>query len=129
MRSSSRSLRTALLRAASSAIAMMLGTSALATAQQPGNTAATGPTAANEPQPRLARTPDAVLARKQTHWAWQPLRTDAPPGAGHPVDAFVDHELARVDLQRSPPAPPHPPDSPPMPARRVDPTCRDLLPE
>lgn len=58
-------------------------------------------------QPRLARTPDAVLARKHTHWAWQPLRMDAPPSPGHPVDAFVDHELARVELQRSPPAPPH----------------------
>lgn len=101
MRSSSRSLRTALLRVASSAMATMLGTSALANAQQPGNAPE------NVPPPRLASTPEAVLARKHTHWAWQPLRLDAPPSPGHPVDAFVDHELARVDLQRSPPAPPH----------------------
>ncbi|MFN7590025.1 MAG: DUF1549 and DUF1553 domain-containing protein [Planctomycetota bacterium] len=101
MRSSSRSLRTALLRAASSAIAMALGTSAMAIAQQPKDALA------NAPQPTFATTPDAILARKHTHWAWQPLRTDAPPSEGHPVDAFVDQELARVDLQRSPLAPPH----------------------
>lgn len=101
MRSSSRSLRTALLRAASSAIAMALGTNAVANAQQPKDAPA------NATQPTFATTPDAILARKHTHWAWQPLRTDAPPGPGIPVDAFVDHELARVELQRSPPAPPH----------------------
>ncbi|MBM3972485.1 MAG: DUF1553 domain-containing protein [Planctomycetes bacterium] len=50
--------------------------------------------------------------RRATHWAWQPLRDDAPPTAGqpatgHPVDAFVDHALAAAALRRAPPAPPH----------------------
>ncbi len=47
------------------------------------------------------------FARRTTHWAWQPLRTEAPPAPGHPVDAFIDHKLAAHGLSRSPPAAPH----------------------
>jgi mono/diheme cytochrome c family protein len=35
-------------------------------------------------------------------WAYQPLRQPVVPGAGHPIDAFVDRKLAAAQL---PPAP------------------------
>ncbi|MFN9277054.1 MAG: DUF1549 and DUF1553 domain-containing protein [Planctomycetota bacterium] len=50
---------------------------------------------------------DEFAQRRAAHWAWQPLRVDLPPAAGHPVDAFVDEKLAAAGLRRSPPAPPH----------------------
>jgi hypothetical protein len=50
---------------------------------------------------------DEFAQRKATHWAWQPLRQETPPAAGHPVDAFVDQRLASARLQRAPLAPPH----------------------
>ncbi|MBL8751840.1 MAG: DUF1549 domain-containing protein, partial [Planctomycetes bacterium] len=50
---------------------------------------------------------DEFEHRRASHWAWQPLRNDAPPAAGHPVDAFVDRRLAAAGLRRSPPAEPH----------------------
>ena len=50
---------------------------------------------------------DEFTQRRSSHWAWQPLRADAPPIAGHPVDAFIDQKLAAAGLRRAPPAPPH----------------------
>ncbi len=47
---------------------------------------------------------DEFAARKATHWAWQPLLDDAPPAAGHPVDAFVAGKLRAAGLTPSPPA-------------------------
>jgi hypothetical protein len=55
-----------------------------------------------------APAPDATpMDARREHWAWQPLRSVAPPVAGHPVDAFVQQRLADASLQPSPPAPPH----------------------
>jgi cytochrome c553 len=46
--------------------------------------------------------------RRHTHWAWQPLRVPTPPpGAAHPVDAFLDTRLTAAGLARAPAAPPH----------------------
>jgi len=59
-----------------------------------------------------AQLPPAVAdaefaARQRAHWAWHALRDDAPPpGAPHPVDAFVQARLAAVGVSPSPPAPP-----------------------
>jgi hypothetical protein len=41
------------------------------------------------------------------HWAFEPPRRPAvPPGADHPIDAFIRHRLAREGLVPAPPAPP-----------------------
>ena len=41
---------------------------------------------------------------QKAHWAWQPLRKPAVPGAGHPIDAFIGAKLAAAGLQPAPPA-------------------------
>jgi cytochrome c553 len=51
---------------------------------------------------------DEFAQRKNTHWAWQPLRTvHLPPGDAHPVDALLDARLTEAGLARAPAAPPH----------------------
>lgn len=43
-----------------------------------------------------------LAEQKVEHWAFDPLtRPQPPPGASHPIDAFVDAKLAAAGLQRS----------------------------
>jgi hypothetical protein len=49
---------------------------------------------------------DEMVSRRE-HWAWQPLRTDAPSRDGHPVDAFLSDRLREADLEPAPKAAPH----------------------
>ncbi len=50
---------------------------------------------------------DEFARRQTTHWAWHPLRTEAPPTSSpHAVDAFLDARLHKAGLQRAPAAEP-----------------------
>jgi hypothetical protein len=77
----------------------------LARAQWLAAVALTAASASSQVPPPVGA--DEFAQRRAAHWAWQPLREDGPPAAGHPVDAFVDHKLAAAGLRRAPPAPPH----------------------
>ena len=56
------------------------------------------------------RQVEAWIAQGATwgrHWAFEPPRRPAvPPGADHPIDAFIRHRLAREGFAPAPPAPP-----------------------
>ncbi len=49
-------------------------------------------------QKDLIRQWVAEGARYEGHWAYEPLRRPDPPGAGHPVDSFVEDRLRREGL-------------------------------
>jgi len=38
-------------------------------------------------------------AAERSHWAYQPPKRTRPPGGGHPIDAFLDAEFAKVGLK------------------------------
>ena len=58
--------------------------------------------------PRSQENPAAVssdeMAKRQQHWAWQPLRDVRPASDDHPVDALLGAELRAHGLTPSPPA-------------------------
>ena len=57
--------------------------------------------------PELRPRPFAITEADRAHWSFQPLkRSVAPPGAGHPVDAFISLKLRRHGLDLAPPASP-----------------------
>ncbi|MEY4200057.1 MAG: hypothetical protein RLZZ265_1797, partial [Verrucomicrobiota bacterium] len=45
-----------------------------------------------------------VAVKKSDHWAYQPVKRPAVPGAGNAIDAFVRARLAKERLQPSPEA-------------------------
>ena len=38
---------------------------------------------------------DEFAQRRSSHWAWQPLRADAPPAAGHPPNTRGHRRCAK----------------------------------
>jgi hypothetical protein len=55
--------------------------------------------------PELRPRPFAITEADRAHWSFQPLkRSVAPPGAGHPVDAFIADRLGREGIPATPEA-------------------------
>jgi hypothetical protein len=65
-------------------------------------------TGGNNPVPRSSGITDA----DRNHWSFRPIKASAPPGpsngaaAAHPIDAFLDAELAAVGIKPNGPAGP-----------------------
>ena len=62
------------------------------------------------PAPAPESGASGIIARRETHWAWQPLRRTEPPSAGNSswprnaIDNFILSRLQREGLTPAPPA-------------------------